>query len=145
MGSFINLVSVDIVQVTVQIPGRKLTEADRFGDGDDKLCQRVIQAKNVMKKYLSAEVCERDRDRNYEPWKELFMLELGKVPVESLVQIRQLALDLGMSNVEELFASEIGDTGDASDLPGSDEVRAFLAAKDVLQLPLSHEMGMCFA
>ena len=55
-----------------------------------------------------------------------------------------------MSSVEELFALEIGD-GDASDLktvmtrlsPGSDQVRAFLAAKEVLDRPLS--MCMCFA
>jgi hypothetical protein len=107
-----------------------------------------------MVKYLSAEVCERDHDLNYQPWTELFMLELGKVSPESLLQTRQLALDLGESSVEELFALEIGD-GDASDLtavmtklsPGSDQVRAFLAAKELLGLPLllSNNRCMCFA
>ena len=77
--SFIHLVSADIERVPVQLPGRKLSQGDRFGDGEDKLHQRVRHAKNaVMVKYLSAEVCERDHDLNYQPWKELFMLELGK-------------------------------------------------------------------
>jgi hypothetical protein len=154
MDSFIHLVTTDICRgVKVRLPGQKLTQADRFGDGDDTLHKRVSQAKNaVMKMYLSAEVCEHDHDLNYMAWKELFMLELGKVPAECLVQTRQLALDLGMSDVEELFASEIGD-GDVSDLPtvlaklspGSDQVRAFLAAKEVLRKLLSNKMCMCFA
>ena len=149
MDSFIHLVSADIVRgVKVDIPGHKLTQSDRFGDGDDKLQHRVSHAKNaVMKTYLSAEVCERDQGLNYGPWKELFMLELDNVPATILVKSRQLALDLGISNVEELFASEVGDV-DVGDLetvmtklsPGTDQVRAFLAAKDVLGQLLSDKM-----
>ena len=100
-----------------------------------------------MKTYLSAEVCEHDQGLNYGPWKELFMLELDKVPATILVKSRQLALDLGISNVEELFASEVGDV-DVGDLetvmtklsPGTDQVRAFLAAKDVMGQLLSDKM-----
>ena len=138
------LISDDIPRgVKVHIPGRKLTHDDRFGDGPDKLHQRVKHAKNSIMKQHLPEAYENDVGLNCEPWKQLFMLQMKDAPKEDLVHTRQLALDLGASNAEELFPQEFGSAGslhDLTKLPPSDQMRAFLASKELFASLLSDTM-----
>lgn len=143
MVSLTYLISKDMATVKVRMPGRKLTKTDRFGDGPHFLHQRIQHGEAIMRGHLSADVVAQDHDYDYRAWKHIFMLEMEAATTEELVHLRQLALDLGASDAYELFPDEIL-PGPESALPEfkypSSQLRAFLAAKELLGQLLSDKM-----
>jgi len=140
--SWIHLITKDIPAVKISIPGRKLVCNDRFGNEEGKLHERVKKGKTIMERRLpkgSPEV--RDMEFEYSGWKATYWLKVGDAPIEELAHVRQLCLDLGVSDAYLLFPDEIkeGSNPPIFKYP-SDQIRAFLAAKEVTGQLLSENM-----
>jgi len=137
--SWIHLITKDIPAVKVRIPGQKLVRDDRFGEGNT-LHERVKKGKAIMERHLF-EPSQQDEGFEYDSWKDTYWLNRDDAPVEELIHVRQLCLDLGASDVYELFPDEIKE---GANLPmfkfPSDQIRAFLAAKEVTGQLLSEHM-----
>ena len=129
MSSLIHLVTKDAAKVKVSLPGQAIVNSNRFGEGSDKLHQRIRDCLKIMQRSFGYNI-NANLPKLYLPmWKRLF-LSVDLPDVDLLLE-RQLALDLAASDAKDLFGDEFDEERGVF-LHNADQVLAFLAAKELI-------------
>lgn len=134
------LIAKDMSRVKACLPGRKLTAADRHGEGPQTIHERIKKCvREVAVPKLGHDPSNKSANtrtlKNVSLWQDVH-LHTGDLSAGTLITSRQLALDFAASDAADLFGADENDPCDpeakAFRHADNEQVAAYLAAKELL-------------